>query len=163
MKLSKELKRKLRSTWEIKSEQKPYQAQKTCFSTKKSLYFIYYSLKCSKYIYIYRELFFVVYFVQGTSHRRQLIQSIGNLWAFYLSVSVPYILLYIVTQSGRASLLNVSRCVSTKSRGTLVNISRTTIEAKTRTQTVSSVQSSGQNSLGEGKEGRQVKDVAGVR
>lgn len=94
MKLSKELKRMLRSTWEIKSEQKAYQAQKTRFSTKKSLYFIYYSLKCSKYIYIYRELFFVVYFVQGTSHRRQLIQSIGNLWAFYLSVSVPYIAIY---------------------------------------------------------------------
>lgn len=36
-----------------------------------------------------------------------------------VSVSVIYIWLYIVTQSGRASLLNASQCVSRKSRGNL--------------------------------------------
>lgn len=97
------------------------------------------------------------------THTGQLIQSSGNLWAFYLSVSVSYIWLYIVTQSGRASLLNVSQCVSRKSRG---NLSQHLVEPQSKQKPAHkvSVQSSQvvNNVRGREREAREVKDVAGL-
>lgn len=89
-------------------------------SIKKSLYSIVASaVKLSIYYLKYTKYTLYTLCYRVLSHTGQLIQSTGNLWAFYLSVSVSYIWLYIITRSGRASLLNASQCVSRKSRGNL--------------------------------------------